>query len=65
MSEIESKRPIPEYLRKCFTSKIKGKIERNLAKAYADGYTKEEIQDALADACGVIIDRNIYQFPGT
>ena len=43
MNDIETKRPIPDYLRRCFTSKIKAKIQRCLTKAYAEGFTKEEI----------------------
>lgn len=46
MSDIKLKRSIPEYLRKCFTSKIKAKTERCLARAYAEGFTKEEIAEA-------------------
>ena len=45
MNDIQTKRPIPEYVRKCFTSKIKAKIERCLARAYAEGFTKEEISE--------------------
>lgn len=34
---------VPDYLTKCFSSKISSKIERCIARAYKDGFTKEEI----------------------
>ena len=37
-------RDLPEYLTKCFSSKIKDKIERALTRAHLEGFTKEEIQ---------------------
>lgn len=43
MSAIGPRRPLPIYLVKCFTSKIKDKIERCLSMAYAEGFTKQEI----------------------
>lgn len=43
MSMIGPIRPLPVYLVKCFSSRIKDKIERCLAMAFAEGYTRQEI----------------------
>jgi len=47
MTDIETKRPIPEYLRRSFTSNSKAKIERALTRAFSEGFTKEEISEAF------------------
>lgn len=43
MNAIGPKRPLPVYLVKCFSSRIKEKIERCLAQAFVEGYTRQEI----------------------
>lgn len=40
---IEPRRPLPEYLIKVFSSKIKDKIIRALTRAWVERFTKEEI----------------------
>ena len=43
MNMIGPIRPLPIYLIKCFSSRIKDKIERCLAHAFMEGYTRQEI----------------------
>ncbi len=42
-------RQLPEYLTKCFSSKIKDKIDRALTRAHLEGFTKEEIREAFEE----------------
>lgn len=43
----QTKHPIPIYLRKSFGGNSRSKIEDAIARAYIEGFTKEEIYEAF------------------
>lgn len=49
MELITVKRPIPDYVRRVYSNKIREKIERVLTLAYAMGFTKAEIAQDFQD----------------